>query len=433
MWLVRGEVEVFARIAVAITLTILARQPVQAQTAQPLFPSETAPLFRPDAAGTRAEPAYDPIGIASGSFRILPKVELGAVTNSNIFSQDGGADGEAYFVAQPALRIVSDWGRHGFELDADARIRRFASLESENSEEFAVGANGRYDLDYASAIFTRIGYSRRIEPRGAGGPANANAEPSAYSELGSSLGASKEFGPLRLRASISATRRRYDDIRLVAGGEQDQSFRNSRAITVTPRIDYAVSPAAGLFVTGSYSAVKSLDAPSCCVRDATGGTILAGVRAELGRLVIGEVAAGWRTRSFERPQYRDFDGLTFDARIDWYPTELVSFRLSAGQDIENSGIASVAGIVTRNATLSAYYEPLRNLRVIGSLRYFNEKYRELHVETDSVGASLRADYSFNRNLTLGLRASVRDRGSSDPQTVSEFHGYELGASLGYAI
>ena len=423
----------FARIGVAITLTILAGQPVQAQSAQPLFPSETALLFRPDAAGTRPEAAYNPTGIAIGPLRVLPKIELGAVIDSNIFNQDGGADREAYFVARPALRIVSDWGRHGFEVDADARIRRFASLEREDSEEFGLGASGRYDLDYASAIFTRVGYARRIEPRGAGGPVNANAEPSAYSELGSSIGASREFGPLRLRASVSATRRRYDEIRLVAGSEQDQSFRNARAITVTPRVDYAVSPAAGLFVTGSYSAVKSLDAPSCCARDATGGTILAGVRAELGRLVIGEVAAGWRTRSFERPQYRDFGGPTFDARIDWYPTELISFRLSAGQDIENSGIATVAGIVTRNAILSAYYDPLRNLRITGSLRYSNEKYRELHVETDSVGASLRADYSFNRNLTLGLRAGVRDRGSSAPQTVSEFHGYEFGASLGYAI
>jgi hypothetical protein len=173
--------------------------------------------------------------------------------------------------------------------------------------------------------------------------------------------------------------------------------------------------------------------------------VLGGVRAEIGRLLIGEVAAGWRKREFDSILFRDFDGFAFNARLDWYPTELVSVRFDLRQDLLNSGIVFVPAIRARTARLTVYYEPLPNLKVTGGASFSRERFdipgeielpaeiRALDLHTDMITASLRFDYLLGRHLSLGLRGSLRDRGSSLPELLPEYDGHELGVSIAYAM
>lgn len=413
-----------------ILAVLFALAPVAArsQTAPAPFPGDQAVLFRDDAAGTRPHLGYDLTGIALGPFQAYPSLTMSAGGDSNVFNRPD-ARGDVVGVVQPALRVASDWGRHAIELDAFGRFSRFARLTEQDSDEYSVRGSGRYDIAAHSYIALDASYGRLAEPRGSAGLNFDGGTPSVFRQTKADLGGSTEFGAMRASATVAVETRRYEPITLPDRSTFDQRFRDTRSIVVAPRLDYALSGLIGVFVSGAYTSFTSTRPLDCCRRDAVGGLALGGVHVALDDIVVGEAAIGWRARDFDLARYRDYSGVAVYAKLDWYPTELVSVRLAADQDFENSGITQVAGILARQFSLTGYYELVRNINLTASALYLNEKYRGLGVNTDTVRIAFGGEYLLNKALGLGLNLSYRDRAASAGAIIPAYHGFQGNVSV----
>lgn len=386
-------------------------------------------LFRSDAAGVRVEPQFEPRLLALGPLQAEVLLTARSVADSNIFRTSKGGAADLTFEILPSLRLLGSFGPHHATFSARAAVKRLARFRSENSETIDLSLGGRADFGSGSSTSWRMQYARDVESRGSAGSNIVAAGPPEFQTLQSAFTVRSDLGRLGVSAAAGIVQRSYLPLHLNAGGTLDQSFRDTRVLSIAPRASFGITSSAALFVAGSAIRTTSLNRARIGSRDAGGYTLLAGFRTETNGLVIGEIGVGRRGQNYRNPLFKDYHGLTYDATIDWYPTTLVSLRVQAGQDIVNSGLANVAGIVRRTVAANAYYDPLRNLRFNLGIEREHDIFREIKLSTNMVSATLTGRYQFGRHLGASSYFRLQTKDASDSKRLNGYTSVAVGIAL----
>ncbi len=386
-------------------------------------------LFRSDVAGTRVEPQYQATPLVIGPMLATIALTARVASDTNIFRTSKNTRHEVYVEAIPSIGIAARFGAHTATLSARAAARRHARFSSENRNAVDVAYGGQIDLGPPSTASFRTTYGRESEPRGSAGLNLAAAGPAEVQKIESSASVSTEFRRLGVSASASIARRSYDPLRPANSPAISQAFRDTKTLRVGSRVNFRALPSATIFASGSANRTQSIEGSRGLLRDATGYTLLAGLRSDTESLIVGEVGIGWRGQNYRNPAFRDFAGLTYDATVDWYPTRLVSVRIQAGQDIVNSNFSRVAGIVRRSVSGTFFYDPLRELRFVFALNRDLDDYRELDFSTRTTSAGLTGTYQIGRRVDFSAFGRIISKGSSDVRFVDAYDSLAVGIGL----
>lgn len=404
-----------------------------AQTAVALDPISAAPLFRPDVAGTRSGPDRAE-GIAVGGWILRPSAGFGALADSNVFNLPGDqADGDVAALQDARLDLSREEGARRFAMSLGVLNRVYASLPNQTTTDALARVGGIVPVGATELLSIGAEAARVTEPRGTGGLNFAEAGAVIYDSLRATGRLTHEGARLRTEVALSAARRLYQDVDRRGAPDLKLGFRDVRVYAADARAAYYLTPAVALLALTRLDRTESLAPLPGLERDADGERVMAGARVAFGDLVVGEAAAGWTARQFTSPAFRDYGGPTAHVRLDWYPTPLVSYRLSADQDFENSGLARVSAVLSRSAALVQYWEALRTLTVVTRIGYSNDRFRELRIGTDSVAVSTGGAWRFRRDLSFTFDVSARRRWSSAPATVNAFHGIAANVGLKAAL
>ena len=408
---------------VIIALLVIA-EPATAQIAS----GGDTTLFKSDAAGVRSEPQFAARAISFGPWLADLRLTAAAIADSNVFRAASNRESDVKLTVSPTANLVGSFGADRVTLTAEADLTRHANVATENSETFALTAGGLFDFGPNASATARLRYAHEVETRGQAGSNIVNAGPAEVRRFEGAESFRAAFGRLTIALGVGYVEQRYAPLTLRSGGSIDQSFRNTRIFSLTPRANFALSPDTSFFVATGATKTKSIRR-DVTLRDATGYRLLAGVRSESNGLVIGEVGVGWRRQNYKNPLLKDFGGFTYDVTLDWYPTQLVSLRLQGGQDITNSGLTTVAGIERRTTAFKVYYDPLRRLRLTFALDYDRDRYREIGVGTRSTTAALTSRYLISPRFSVSGYLRYQSKTSSDAATLP---GYRA-ASAGFAL
>lgn len=390
--------------------------------------------LRSDVAGARQQPQFEPPGIAMGGFILRPDLTQILSVDSNVFNRDARVTGDAFLTIRPSLRLASNWGRHGVTLSARGELRRFASISLQNVENFKIDGQGVYDIAYGMALFGHATVRRESETKGAVGERVIDGGPSTYDAAEIGIGGDFALGDFRLGGEMLAEKQSFHAIRRVAPAPQiDQSFRDINRLSLRARGGYEAFPGLISFVEAQATRVRSRFRDPCCLRDSSALRLSLGVRGDLGSRFASETSIGYLRRRFRDPLLRDYSGLTYTTKIDWYPTSLVTVQLSAGRGIADSALPSVAGIVTNRIELHGHYEWLRNLNIGLRLSRAHESYREIGLAAVTRTLKLDARFDLGRMLRIGIELGPRERRSTDRTRLRPFHGTEASASLRVAL
>ncbi len=404
-----------------------------AQSREPFEAEPAGPLLRGDVAGSRQPVGTDAIGVHVGSALVQPTATMRTEADSNVLNRSSTKRGDVFVVFAPTVKATVESGRSSVVLRAEAAVARFASLSSQNSETFTLEANGSLKLSDNTALFARIAYDRKIEPRASAGEAQVEGSPAEYSQLEAQLAARTELNDLRLTLAATANRRSYADIETESGLATDQSFRDAKTLAVALKAEYAIPAGAVLFAQGSYGWTDSITPDPCCDRTANGGQLLAGIRTDLTSLISAEAALGYMVRSYTSPVYQDYEGLIWRGRLQWYPTPLLSLSLASDRTIANSSLPSVAGVVVDTVTFQSFYEMRRNLNLIATLSRSYETYREADTTARGTLVGIEGNYISSSLLQTGIYARYRTRRSSGVLPLRGGSGVEGGMWLRFSI
>lgn len=385
-------------------------------------------LSRQDAAGMRQEREYDSTPIDAGAFLLAPSISAVTSYDSNILNRSNSL-GDGVLVLAPRLNARANTSRHLLELSTNAVIRRFRNTSSENSEQFGFRGRSVFDLSEGNELFANASYSREIEPRSSVGNIANAAETVSYNWLQTELGGTFSLGDISVTPSASYRRLNYRDLDLTTGNTLDLSFRDTRAFGGNLRVAYDLGGNFSVFSSAGYSESKSINPVPGTERGSQTLTVLAGIRGDISPLVTGEVAIGYRDRDYDSPQFLGYEGITYRANIEWYPTQLVSFSFDAEQRFINGGTTQVAGILSNRFSANAYYDPLRNLRIAATAALIANDYREIDTTATRPSMRLQAQYRLTPNVSLGMYASYMWQDVSGTPIVNDFNSFSAGIGV----
>lgn len=387
----------------------------------------------------RPRPDYEAAGIKAGGFTLYPRATVEAVNDDNIYAVAAGEQSDTVWKLKPEVAVRSNWSRNALGAFASAGINRYSDFDTENSEEYTLGVNGRVDVERGSYITASAQWQSLVEPRSAitaGTPAGATAKPVEYTVGSQNLTAVKEFNRLRLTGKLDAKKFDYKD----QGRAFNQNTRDRDEFAYGGKAEYSVSPDTALFVsvvgnTKSYDIdtvgrAASPGRPAIAAnraRDSEGYVASVGANFDLSQALRGEVEAGYMEQKYDN--YADLDGFNAKGRVEWFPTELTTLNVAVSRTIEDSVAAGSAGFIANSTSVGIDHELLRNVLLSASATFGKDKYAVIDRDDKRTSFNASGSYLLNRNVGLFLTYTYLKQDSSGAAKASSFKDNKLAASV----
>lgn len=387
----------------------------------------------------RPRPDYEAIGVKTGGFTLYPRVTAEAVNDDNIYAVATGEQSDTIWRVKPEVAARSNWSRNALGAFASASVNRYSNFDTENTEEYTLGVNGRLDVERGSYVSASAQWQKLTEPRSAitaGTPAGATAKPVEYYLWSENITAVKEFNRLRLTGKLDAKRFNYDD----QGGAFNQNSRDRDEFYYGGKAEYAVSPDTAVFASlvgnkksydvdflGSPARPGVAAKPALRARDSDGYVATVGSNFDLSQAVRGSVEAGYMSQSYDH--YGSIDGFSAKGLVEWFPTELTTLNVAASRSIEDSVASGSQGYIANNASIGVDHELMRNVLLSAKASYGKDSYELVDREDKRTGVSASAAYLLNRNVGLFLTYNYLKQESSGVAKASSFSDNKLSASV----
>ncbi len=370
----------------------------------------------------RPRPDYEAIGIKTGGFTVYPRLTVEAEHNDNIYAVASGEDDDLIWHVKPEVAARSNWSRHSLGAFASASINRYSDFDTENTEEYTIGANGRLDIERGSNISGLVEYQRLTEPRTAPTSPAASNRPVEYDLVTSNITGVKEFNRLRLTGKLDDLDYNFHNTNVF------QDFRDRNEFYYTGKAEYAVSPDTAVYVS-LVGNNKNYDVSSPTARDSDGYVATVGANFEVSQVIRGDIEAGYMKQSYDSAQYGSIDGLNALGKVEWFPTQLTTVTLNGSRTIEESVATNSPGYISANIGASVDHELLRNVLLTAKANYGEDDYKQIDRKDKRTGAGLAAAYLLNRNVGLFLTYTYLKQKSVGADFGSNFTDNKLAASV----
>jgi hypothetical protein len=361
----------------------------------------------------RARPDYDAIGIPVGALRLYPVLDLDVAYDDNIYRTSTATTGDYFFQLAPRASLRSQWSRHALILSGGVNFLQYSQYDSEDQTNWDIGADGRLDVLGASFVTGNLSYRQTHEGRfSADSPGNV-AEPIPFSIFHAAT--EINIKPNRLGLAVGATLDQldFDSAPITGGGVMNNDDRDRSRYQVSARASYDFSPGYAAFVDATFDTRDyrlAIDR-SGVNRDSEGYRIDGGLAMTVTRLVRGELFAGYLHRDYELP-LGDISGFDYGVDLTWYATELMTVRLAAIHEINDTTLEEASGSKDRIFSAGLDYEVLRNVIAQGNLSYTNSDFHGGGRVDDTVAAGLSVRYLINRFMSARIQYQYSQRDSS---------------------
>ena len=354
----------------------------------------------------RERPEYQSEGVRRGAFVFRPLVNLQTLYSDNIFANNDDRVDDLIVRLNPSIDVLSDWSRHELRGHADLDHNQFIDNSNENTTSFTLGVNSRYDA--SSRIDFRSGaeFSRGFERRSVAGAAFASQDPIQFDDVSFNLGTRYESGRARIGIEGSLRDINYEDGVDALDQEIDQDFRDFQNLGVRARTEYALSPTTAVFVQGEYSDVSHDDLPlSGITRDRQNISGRVGADFEVSNLIRGQVGVGFFNSQFSSDVFNDVDGLSFDGRVEWFATPLITVTGYGHQGIRPSELLVSPATTEFQLGLQVDYEYRRNIIFSAGYEHTVDDYSFIDRDDQRDTAYFSGIILFNPNIGIQGRVS----------------------------
>jgi hypothetical protein len=344
---------------------------------------------------------FDPVGITWGAFTARPAVEV-----------DGGHDSNAsrtpikrpswFETVSPDLLVNSNWQRHSLTATLRGSYTTYNEAHDLDRPSFDGRLNGRVDV----SSDTRLDLETRflIATDNAGSPnvqAGVVKQP-INTTLGGTFGFDQRFNRLDIALKGIVDRTEYQESKLSDGTTSSNEDRNFNRYASELRLNYELSPAVKPFVEfGVDTRVHDLLVDrNGLMRDSDGFFARAGSTFEFTRVLTGDVAGGWLTRTYKDPTLPNLSGPTIDGTLTWLASALTTFKFIAKTTAGETTLGGTAGVFTHEATFQIDHAFRQWLIATARFTYDNDNYVGSARIDNRYTAAATILYKLNREMQL---------------------------------
>lgn len=364
----------------------------------------------------RSQPAFDPVPVQAGPVFINSSLGLGGEMNDNVYAQPAGAVDDYLFSITPSVQAETNWSRNQIAAGFNADVRQYAEQDSENYETYRGYLRGRLDVTRDFYVMGVANGSHQTEMRYAPAALSGAAEPVQFDTLGGVLSTQLRGGRTQLNAEVGLTTYDYEDVAAVptpgnpAPGPIDQDFRDLDESWVSARASYAVSPDVAFFVQGRMTSLEFATpaSPLTPPRDATRVSGEVGASFELQAPFRGDIAVGYFSEDKDSDALTDFDGLSANARLQWFVTQLTTVTGTLNRTAFDPGLTNSASAAQTTFGGRIDHELMRNILVFGDVKYMSTDFQDINREDQQTDLGVGLAWKLNRNARLEGGFTRRD-------------------------
>lgn len=407
----------------AVTLLAVAGA-AQAQTYHRPILVENDPAIQPIHRGgedqpgvmTRDYPDFAPPGIAVGSFTFNPQVSTDFGYSDNVYARSKGEKASAIGAISPEAALRSNWSRHSLVAVAHGDIKRYASTDTENVENYRLSAGGRLDIGSAANLTANFKRERQHDLRGDPDSAARTSDPTPFDQTTGELGFVQHLGRFGVRFDGAVNDYQYQD-GLAAGGRLiDGHDRSVMILGGRSRLSYEVNPDFSVFGEGGWIN-RRYDRPAgngLRSRDSSGPEVAGGVNFALGALWSGEIAVGYAERTLEDDRFGSVSALTTRAQLLWNVTRSTSLRAQALRNIGEAATAPSPAYIGTTYWFGIEHQLQSDLLLGANISTRNLDYVRSREETDILSVGARATWFINQNFRAQAEYNFSRRDSTSP-------------------
>ncbi|MEM0986061.1 MAG: outer membrane beta-barrel protein [Pseudomonadota bacterium] len=393
----------------------------------------------------RFQPDFDQEPIRVGTFLASPQAFAGVEVTDNVFAVPDRSGDDAIGTQDDIIGVIgvssgfqSDWGRHEMGGDVGVTHRQFFDFSDESFTTLNANVRGSYEVSRDFSLDGNVFGVTSADPRTSEAVRDIFEEPVDFRQVGATVQANYTRDRIRLQAFASAVNSDFDDASISEetqaeiGPEQtelfsDQSFRNNTLARVGGQVAYAISPDIAVYGEAEVNA-RDYDR----LTPLAGGTILAdrdseGYRLEVGtdfelpNLLRGNVSVGYLEETRDDPNFVDFDGLSLDATLNWFPTRLTTVTFGAGQRAVDVGVLEAGGALETDLGVRVDHELRRNVLLFGTADFINRDFDTILIgdtptdrEDETILAGFGATYKVSKRFHVDAGYAYFDRSSNIP-------------------
>ncbi|MDE2110388.1 MAG: outer membrane beta-barrel protein [Alphaproteobacteria bacterium] len=367
----------------------------------------TAPAVAQDAG------PYAPIGMRMGGFRLFPTLDVTANYDNNIYRTQTATRDDYYFLENPGFTLQSQWGRHQLDLFGAFNAYQYASLTSENHNDWNIGGNGRLDVVRGIDLAGGGSYGVLHEARTSPDQPGFAKTPTEFAM--SQANAVLEYHPYHFGFSVGGTYARYDynPTTLIGLPSLNNADRNRDEYVGYAKGSYEFSPGYAMFVQGNYRDVgyDLLIDRNGARRANNGYSVNAGLEMLVTDIVKGQIFVGYLDQHYHAPLV-NVKGFNFGANVDWSASPLWTFHLAASRTLNGTTIAGASAEDDRMVRLGVDYSILRNVMIQAHFSYNDSVFNGSPREDKYPEAGIGVNYLMNSLMTATLAYAHQERNSS---------------------
>lgn len=359
------------------------------------------------------EGPYDAKGLPLGGFRLFPTLDLGANYDDNVYRTQNSAKSDYYFLENPGFILKSQWSRHELDLFGALNAYQYASLDSENHNDWNIGGNGRLDILRGTYFAGGGSYAVQHESRTSPDQSGYAKEPTQFALARAD--AALEYRPYHFGFSLGGnyTRYDYDPTKLIGSTSIDNTDRNRDEYIAYAKSSYEFSPGYAMFVQVNYKDVRyDLDLDRSGLQRANDGySVNAGLDMLVTNLVKGQIFAGYLSQRYHTPLV-NVSGLNYGANVDWSASEIWTFHLTASRALNGTTISTASAQDERAVRLGVDYSVLQNVMVQAHIGYTDSVFSGSTRDDKYTDAGIGVEYDLNQNISAKLAYTFRNRDST---------------------
>ena len=266
----------------------------------------TSPIQRDSGApkqGPDNAPNNEELGIAVGSFRLYPTLDLRAGYDSNVFAQPAGQQvSSAYEAIRPTLDLKSDWSNHMLNLSAYGAFGFYNSAPTQNYQNFGVSSDGRFDIQRDWYLTANAAFARTTEALGTPDVAFQQS-PTVVNSIPVGVAMYQRFNRLFYQASAALTRFSYQDFSAVNPSVLPGNSRDRTEYSETLRGGYEIRDGWDVWVQGGVNQRRYVQQFNVASqqRDSNGWSVVGGSTLDLGGVSKLEGFVGYSEQNYINP------------------------------------------------------------------------------------------------------------------------------------
>ncbi|KPK05886.1 MAG: hypothetical protein AMJ64_10590 [Betaproteobacteria bacterium SG8_39] len=371
-----------------------------------------------------------------GSFLVYPEIDVTYFYDDNVYYLNSSPLSDHAWVLSPALWVQSNWAQHALNFYAAVDSTQYQRYETENTDDYRVSAEGRYDISANTNVYGGARYSQDHEDRESPEARNGLL-PTRYWQYRYYGGFFHQIDRLSIRIAGTANKLNYDDVPFLTGGGGIQIINNDDRdrwqYTGGVRLGYEVSPRFEPYLQLAVDNRKyneladqtdaSVPPAPQYEKSSKGQRYLAGIKWNVPRTVKLDAFAGLLKQNFDDPRFSDISKPVFGGALLWAIT--ADTRLSAYLDrtLEETAVTYTPApndVRLASSYLNTYASAGVNHRLTQawSLRADLSKsevdYQNIDRTDDYYGATFGVGYRLHPNVFLDLSYSYRKLDSSIP-------------------